>query len=170
MFQARVNSCSAAHRHEQKFVRTPVCKVTFKHLPQPLTSHIQSFGTHGQIFKIPPFSTQKSHSAGGRGGPRICCSCWNPNIFVTPTKISEPYDNPVWDKSKELRLKETNSIFFKFRDHPFITSSLFHYFHSLSYLTYPPFYNHHIVMFLARPTKSLLCRILAVPYKTKNCS
>jgi hypothetical protein len=43
--------------------------VTFKHLPQPLRSHIRSFGTIGQLFKIAPFSAQKSHSAGGRGVP-----------------------------------------------------------------------------------------------------
>jgi hypothetical protein len=29
--------------------------VTIKHLPQPLSSHIRSFGTLGQLFKIPPF-------------------------------------------------------------------------------------------------------------------
>ena len=52
------------------------------HLPQPLRSHILSFGTLGQLFKIPPFSAHKSHSAGGRGVPKCCC-CWNPNIFVT---------------------------------------------------------------------------------------
>ena len=32
-------------------------------------SHIQSFRTLGQLFKIPPFSDQKSHSTGVRGGP-----------------------------------------------------------------------------------------------------
>ena len=31
-----------------------VCRVTFKHLPQPLRSHIRSFGTLGQLLKIPP--------------------------------------------------------------------------------------------------------------------
>jgi hypothetical protein len=56
--------------HKRKFSGTRVCRVTFKHLPQPLQSHIRSFGTIGQLFKIPPFSAQKSHSKGGRGGPQ----------------------------------------------------------------------------------------------------
>ena len=29
--------------------------VTFKDLPQPLVSHTQTFGTLGQLLKIPPF-------------------------------------------------------------------------------------------------------------------
>ena len=45
-----------------------VCRVTFKHLPQPLISHIQSFGTLGEVLKMTPFS---AHSVGGKGGPRI---------------------------------------------------------------------------------------------------
>jgi hypothetical protein len=56
---ARLNVCSSPHRHKRKFFGTRVCRVTFKHLPQPLRSHILSFGTIGQIFKIPPFSAQK---------------------------------------------------------------------------------------------------------------
>ena len=48
-----------------------VCRVTFKHLPQPLRSHFRSFGTLGQLFKIPPLSAQTCHSAVGRGGPKI---------------------------------------------------------------------------------------------------
>ena len=31
---------------------TRVCRVTYKHLPQPLRIHIQSFGTLGQILKF----------------------------------------------------------------------------------------------------------------------
>ena len=54
-----------------KFFGARFCKVTFKHLPQPVKSHIPSFGTLGQLFKICPFSGQKSHSAGGRGDPRF---------------------------------------------------------------------------------------------------
>ena len=50
-----------------KFSGARVCKVIFKHLPQP---HIRSFGTIGQLLKIPPFSAQKCHSAGA-GGPWI---------------------------------------------------------------------------------------------------
>ena len=48
------------HQHEQKFVGAHACKVTFKHLPQAL-----SFGTLGQLFKIPTLSAHKYHSAGG---------------------------------------------------------------------------------------------------------
>ena len=78
---------------------TRVCKVTFKHLPQPHQSHILSFGTLVQLFKIPPFSAQKLHSAGGRGE--------SPQFFLvgiliflllrSPCKISKPYNNPFWE-------------------------------------------------------------------------
>ena len=33
--------------------------ISFKHLPQPLRSHMQSFITLGQLFKIPPFVRPK---------------------------------------------------------------------------------------------------------------
>ena len=36
----------------RKFFGACVCRVTFKHLPQPLRSHIQSFGTLGQLLKF----------------------------------------------------------------------------------------------------------------------
>ena len=68
---ARLTVRSSPHRNERKFFGARVCRVTFKHLPQPIRSHILSFGTLGQLFKIPPFSAQKSHSAGGRGVPEI---------------------------------------------------------------------------------------------------
>jgi hypothetical protein len=45
------------------------CRVTFKHLPQPHRRHIQSFGTLGQLLKMPPFSSQNYHSDRGRGCP-----------------------------------------------------------------------------------------------------
>ena len=38
-----------------KFVGACVCRVTFKHLLQPLRSHTRSFGTLGQLLEIPPF-------------------------------------------------------------------------------------------------------------------
>ena len=47
-------------------VSAHVCKVTFKHLPQPIRSHTQSFRTLGQ--PSPPLSAQIQHTA---GGPRI---------------------------------------------------------------------------------------------------
>ena len=40
------------HRRERKFYGACVCRVTFKHLPQPLRSHIRSFGTLGQLLKF----------------------------------------------------------------------------------------------------------------------
>ena len=46
---------SAPHQHERKFVGAHVCKVTFKHLLQPLRCLIRSFGTLGQLLKIHPF-------------------------------------------------------------------------------------------------------------------
>ena len=48
-----------------------VCIVAFKRLTKPLRSHIWSFGILGQLFKIPPLSAQKLHSAGGRVGLRF---------------------------------------------------------------------------------------------------
>ena len=49
---ARKTLRSAPHRRERKFSGARVCRVTFKHLPQPLKSHIRSFGTLGQILKF----------------------------------------------------------------------------------------------------------------------
>jgi hypothetical protein len=43
---ARQTLRSAPQQHEQKFSSAHVCKVTLKHLPQPL-GHIRSFGTLG---------------------------------------------------------------------------------------------------------------------------
>ena len=44
-----------------------VCKVTIKHLPQPLRSHIQSFRTIKQLFKVTPISAQAYNIAVIRG-------------------------------------------------------------------------------------------------------
>ena len=43
---------SAPHRHDCKFSSARVCKVTFKHLPQPLRTHIQSYGTLRQLLNV----------------------------------------------------------------------------------------------------------------------
>jgi hypothetical protein len=96
---ARLTVRSSPHRHKWTFFGACVCRVTFKHLPQPLRSHILSFGTIGQLFKIPPFSAQKSHSAGGRGDPRFVLGV-GILIFLllrSPCQISKPYDNPFWE-------------------------------------------------------------------------
>ena len=54
-------------------------KNLFRLFSQPLGSHIQIFGTLGQLLKIPPFS---AHSSGGRVGPQFFFG-WNPSIFVS---------------------------------------------------------------------------------------
>jgi hypothetical protein len=96
--------------------------LTFKHLPQPLRSHIRSFGALGQLLIIPPLSPQIYNSAGvGRGGgvPEFLGS-WSSSSFCSkepiqkggpqlfwigilifmllrsPCKNLEPYDNPFW--------------------------------------------------------------------------
>ena len=57
-------------------------EVTFKHLPQPLRSHIQSFRILGQLLKIPPFPPKNCIVLGE--GPRVPKFLGlNPNIFVT---------------------------------------------------------------------------------------
>ena len=76
------------------FLAHLVCRVNFKHLPQPLRRYIWSDGTIRQFFKIPTLSAQKCHSAGGRVGPRIFCLI-GILIFLllrSPCKISESYD------------------------------------------------------------------------------
>jgi hypothetical protein len=60
--RSRVCACetlrSAPHRREQKFSGTHVCRVTFKQIPQPLKTHVRSFGTLRQHLKILPLSAQ----------------------------------------------------------------------------------------------------------------
>jgi hypothetical protein len=79
--------------HELKFSGIRVCRVTFKHLPQPLRSHILSFGTLVQLFKIHPFPPKN------RIVPRIF---WGVGILTflllrSPCKIAKPYDNLFWE-------------------------------------------------------------------------
>ena len=60
-----------------------------------------SFGSLGQLLKLPPFSAKKCHSAGGKGGPRIFFLI-GILIFMllrSPCKNLKPYDNPFWDFS-----------------------------------------------------------------------
>jgi hypothetical protein len=81
--------------NEKKFIAS-VCKVAFKHLPQPLRSHIQSFGTLGQLLKIPPFCTQKSHSAHKSHSAKVGILIFL--LVRDPCNISKPYENPFWEK------------------------------------------------------------------------
>jgi hypothetical protein len=60
------------------FSGTNVCRVTFKHLPQPLICHIRSFGTIGQLLK------EKKNRPRGWGNELH----FPPRIFVI--FISEP--------------------------------------------------------------------------------
>ena len=73
---------------------------------------MSSFETLGHLLKLPPFSAQKCHSAGGRGGPRIMFLI-GILIFLllrSPRKISEPYDNPFWDFSNSGKKKKKIKI------------------------------------------------------------
>jgi hypothetical protein len=65
-----------------------------KHLPQLLRRHIWSFGTLGQLLKIAPSATQNLPSANFLIGILIFL------LVKSPCKISYPYDNPFWEKSK----------------------------------------------------------------------
>jgi hypothetical protein len=45
-------SAHAPNQQERKFSSARVSRVTFKHLPQSLRTHIQSFGTLRQLLKF----------------------------------------------------------------------------------------------------------------------
>ena len=65
-----------------------MCLQSHLQTPPPTPrSNIRSFGTLGQLFKIPPFSAQNFVLVGIL-------------IFLllrSPCKISKPYDNPFWE-------------------------------------------------------------------------
>ena len=99
------------HRHKKKF-GVHVCKVTFKHVPQPLRSHVQSFGTLGQILRAEQsthsartnFKFQTQHLYKWFPHLRPCrlqglqCKCTEPNIVRrTPAQFS--LSNVVQDSS-----------------------------------------------------------------------
>ena len=46
---ARATLHSAPHQNQPESFSAHVCKVTVKHLPQPLRSHTQGFGTLRQL-------------------------------------------------------------------------------------------------------------------------
>jgi hypothetical protein len=58
--------------------------------------------------KLPPFSSQKCHSAGGRGVPEFVLD-WNRNIYVTlePKLNLKPYDNPFWGFNNGIKNKKS---------------------------------------------------------------
>ena len=88
-------------------------QVTFKHLPQPLRSHIRSYRTLGQLLKIPPFS---AHSA----RIFILVGILLFSNFRSPCKISEPYNNSFWEKinsgGRQREREKTLLIVDTFRD------------------------------------------------------
>jgi hypothetical protein len=61
------------HRHVWTFSGAHVCRVSFKHLPQLLRSHIRSFRTLWQLFKIPPCPPKYVKVLGVGGVPNFCC-------------------------------------------------------------------------------------------------
>ena len=69
---------SAPDRRQQKFFGARVCIVTFKHLPQPIRMHMQSFRTLQQLLAITPHPLLY-HSAGV--GAKFV-GIWNINIYV----------------------------------------------------------------------------------------
>ena len=80
-------------KKEIKFSGQRVCRVTFKHLPQPLRSNIQSFGTLGQILKFSKkkLKNLKMAPTGAIGGPRIF---WGANIsFFRENKPPVKFQN-----------------------------------------------------------------------------
>jgi hypothetical protein len=72
-----------------------MCKSTNIYSPNPI----------GQVFKIPPFSAQKSHSEGGRGSflKYFLGGILLYLLLRSACKIPEPYNKPFWEK-----LGETN--------------------------------------------------------------
>jgi hypothetical protein len=105
---ARLTVRSSPHRQERKFSGVCVCRVTFKHLPQPLRSHLLSFGTLGQLFKIPPFSSQKSHRIIVLVGILILL------LLRSPCKIAKTLQQTLlWElaMSPEEERKRTNAIY-----------------------------------------------------------
>ena len=75
---ARWTLCSAPREHQRTFFAALVCKFTN---PQEVKTKVSE---PLDIFaKYAPLPAQKSHSAGGRGGPRIFLVRWNPYISVT---------------------------------------------------------------------------------------
>ena len=103
--RARGTLRSAPHRHLRKFSGTHFCRVTFKHLPQPLRSHNRSFRTLRQvvqdIYEISQF-LGKIGLIGG-GGEEVSDLFSSPvGIFLfmllgSTCKNSGPYVKSSWD-------------------------------------------------------------------------
>jgi hypothetical protein len=74
-------------RPERKFSGERVCRVTFKQLPQPLRSHILSYGTLVQLFKKTNFSTQILMSDGTKDPniPEADAAIDDKSKLVTPS-------------------------------------------------------------------------------------
>ena len=83
--RARGTLLSAPHRRERKFSGAPVCRIAFKHLPQPLRSHTEVSELYDKsfqdIFEISRFSAQNRVN-GGLGSPPKNFH-WNLPTYVT---------------------------------------------------------------------------------------
>ena len=97
--RARGTLRSAPHRHQRNFSGACFCRITFRHLPQPLQSHIQD-------------PSQKSGPLfwGGKGAPKNL-------IFIvillflllrSPCQNLKSYDSPFWGKSRGSNKKRKN--------------------------------------------------------------
>ena len=85
---ARKTLRSAPHGHHRKFSGARSCRVTFKHLPQPLRSHIRSFGTLGQLLQFSKKNIKKPKNApGGQGGGLLSFLGVNISFFVRITPL-----------------------------------------------------------------------------------
>ena len=68
--------------------------------PQPLRTCTQSFGTPGQLLKIPHFVPNITQCGGKGRSPKFVFG-WKTNIFVTPCTFPEPFLPSSRKKSKE---------------------------------------------------------------------
>ena len=102
---------SSPHRRERKFSSAHVCRDTFKHLPQPLRSHIRSFGTLWKLFKIPPFPPKYVIVRGVGGVPEFCFRLESSYLFYlgAHTNFQNPttifWENEQWAGEKKEERK-----------------------------------------------------------------
>ena len=99
---ARETLCSAPHRRDRKFSGTRVCRVAFKHFPNPQKSYpkFQNSTTslHRIYLKLADFPV-KIGFIGGKGVPRNCflIGIFKFVLLGSPSKNLEPYDKHCWN-------------------------------------------------------------------------
>ena len=96
----------APHRHEENFSATHVCRVTIKHLPQHLISHIH---TLEQLLKITPLSSQIYHSAGGEVGSSFFLGCGNLIFVLLKPHIKFQNLSATFENTPPLSVKNSHS-------------------------------------------------------------